>query len=79
MGRDLQSIKEAALALDIQERALLVDELVFSIAGKPEHIQSSLESSAREAKRRSDAYDRGELPTVDGREAIARVRKLVTR
>jgi len=79
MSNDIQSIKEAALALDERERAELVDELVFSISGKAERFEPSMDSAYEEAQRRSDAYDRGELETVDGKEAMSRVRKLIRR
>ncbi len=79
MSNDLDSIKEAALALDVKDRAELVDELVFSISGRAERFKPSLDSAYEEAQRRADAYDRGELETVDGKEAMLRVRKLIGR
>jgi hypothetical protein len=77
MIKDIQTIKDAALALDVKERVDLVDELVYSISGRSERFDQSLDSAYEEAKRRSDAYDRGELETVDGKEAVARVRKMI--
>lgn len=78
MGKDLQSITEAALALDPKERGQLVDELVSSISGRRER-QDSMDAAYEEAQRRSDAYDRGELKTVDGQEAMTRVRNMLRR
>jgi Putative addiction module component len=72
MDRHLDRVMEEALALDESERAELVDRLRKSI----QHRGREFEENLTEAKRRLEAYDRGEIESVDAREAMARIRKL---
>jgi hypothetical protein len=71
MNKSFDEIRTEVLELDPESQRLLRDE-----------IDRNLESDRagfREAKRRSEAVSRGEMKTVDGPEALAKVRKLISR
>jgi putative addiction module component (TIGR02574 family) len=72
MDRDFDSVIEDALSLNENERHQLVERLNQSFQTESGNLRTNL----KEAKRRFDAYDRGEIGSVDAREALARVRKL---
>ena len=72
MDRQIDRVMEEALALDESERHELVDRLSKSFQLRGREFDENL----AEAKRRLKAYDRGEIESVDAREAMARVRKL---
>jgi hypothetical protein len=69
MNKSFEEIRTEVLELDSESQRRLRDE-----------IDRNLESDQvgfREAKRRSEAVDKGEMKTVDGPDALARVRKLI--
>jgi hypothetical protein len=71
MDRSFEEIRSEVLELDSESQRRLRDE-----------IDRNLESDHtgfHEAKRRSEAVDRGEMKTVDGPEALNRVRKSIAR
>jgi hypothetical protein len=73
MDRCFEEIKQEALALDAESQRALADALESELASRGD------ESGFREAKRRLDAIERGEMKTVDMHEAMARVRQLIRR
>ena len=67
-------VRSDALALTEQERARLADELYGSIEegdGTPEEIEAAWNE---EIVRRVQAFERGELDSVDGEEVFRRIR-----
>jgi putative addiction module component (TIGR02574 family) len=72
MDRQFDRVMEEALALDETERHELVERLRNSF----QHRSREFDENLAEAKRRLEAYDRGEIKSVDAHEAMARVRKL---
>ena len=71
MDRSYEELRSEVLGLDLSEQQKLRDEIDRNLG--VDH------TAYVEAKRRADAVDRGGMKTVDGPEALARVRKLVTR
>jgi hypothetical protein len=72
MDREFERVVEEALDLREDERHELVDRLNRSFTDENRIFDKNL----AEARRRFEAYDRGEIKSVDAREAMARVRKL---
>jgi putative addiction module component (TIGR02574 family) len=72
MDREFERVAEEALELKESERHELVDRLNKSFL----HGDQVFDENLAEAKRRLEAYDRGEIQSVDAHEAMARVRKL---
>jgi putative addiction module component (TIGR02574 family) len=70
MSASSEQILKQALALTLQERAELVEQLIATFQTPPDpHID---ELWAREAEDRLDAYDRGELKAVPAEEVFSR-------
>jgi putative addiction module component (TIGR02574 family) len=72
MDREFERVVEDALELRESERHELVDRLNRSFSNGNKQFDENL----AEAKRRLEAYDRGEIKSVDAHDAMARVRKL---
>lgn len=73
MSASSDEILKEALALPLQERAELVEQLLATFQTPPDpHID---ELWAREAEDRLDAYDRGELKAVPAEEVFNRIRR----
>ncbi|MBM3889947.1 MAG: addiction module protein [Verrucomicrobia bacterium] len=70
-------IVEEALALPVEARALLADQLVESL--DPAEDGSVRKLWAAEAMRRRDEVRSGRVRTIPGDEALARVRRAVVR
>jgi len=68
-------LNEGFLA-SLREMFARKDEINISVSDS--EIEETYEFALAEAQRRSIAVKRGEMKTVDGPEALARVRKLVT-
>lgn len=66
----LEDIEAAALQLTSAERAKLAERLLVSL----DEDDEVLATWVAEAERRGDAFDRGEMETIDFDEAIAQVR-----
>lgn len=66
----LEDIEAAALQLATGDRAKLAERLLISL----EEDDEILASWVAEAERRADAFDRGEMETIDFDEAIAQAR-----
>jgi putative addiction module component (TIGR02574 family) len=66
----LEEIEAMALLLPASDRSHLAERLLDSLSEDDEILSAWVE----EAKRRADAYDRGEIEAVDFDEAIARAR-----
>jgi putative addiction module component (TIGR02574 family) len=68
MSASSEQILKEALALPLQERAELVEQLLATFQSAPDpHID---EQWAREAEDRLDAYDGGELKAVPAEEVF---------
>lgn len=72
MDRDFNSIVDDALSLDAGHRGELVDKLIVSLSKEEKLFAAHL----TEAKRRLDAYDRGEITARDAKDVMADIRKL---
>lgn len=73
MSASSEEILKQALALPLQERAELVEQLLATFQTPPDsHID---ELWAREAEDRLDAYDRGELKAVSAAEVFNRIKQ----
>jgi hypothetical protein len=69
MDRSFEEIRTDVLELDPESQRRLRNE-----------IDRNLENANfREAKRRQEAVEQGEMKSVDGPEALARVRKMISR
>ena len=72
MSESTEQILKDALALPLQERAELVEQLLATFQAPPDpHLD---ELWARESEERLDAYDRGELKSVPAEEVFKRIR-----
>jgi hypothetical protein len=69
MDRTYEELRSEVLELGRDEQEKLRDEIDRNLVDRTAYA---------EAKRRADAVDRGEMQTVDGPEALARVRNLIT-
>jgi len=73
MSASSEQILKQALALSLQERAELVEQLLATFQTPPDpHID---ELWAREAEDRLDAYDRGELKAVPAEGVLSRIKQ----
>jgi hypothetical protein len=66
----LEDIEAAAMQLATSDRAKLAERLLISL----DEDDEILASWVAEAERRADAFDRGEMETIDFDEAIAQAR-----
>lgn len=66
----LEEIEAMVLQLPASDRSHLAESLLASLSEEDEILAAWIE----EAERRADAYDRGEIETVDFDESIARAR-----
>ena len=73
----LASIQNEIEKLDPAERAALIDVLWESLA--EERIKEIEAKWAGESEDRIDAFERGELPVVDGPSAIEELRSSLTK
>jgi putative addiction module component (TIGR02574 family) len=64
-------LEREALQLPASERALLADKLLQSLPGGNGH---AADAWSLEAERRLEAFERGEIETCDGPEAVSRIR-----
>lgn len=71
----LTKVQEGVPGLSVRERAELFDWLWESL--QPAGVLEVQERWAAESEERIAAVDRGELPTVDGPAAMARLRRLL--
>ena len=73
----LEQLAVEALALSSDERALLADRIVESL---DDQVGSRIDPLwAAEAKRRRDEVRSGQVQTIPGEEALARVRRSLGR
>jgi putative addiction module component (TIGR02574 family) len=73
MSANSEQILKQALALPLQERAELVEQLLATFQTAPDpHID---ELWAREAEDRLDAYDRAELKAVSAEEVFNKIKE----
>ena len=72
MQNEWERIAEEASAMDRRSQLMLVERLMQNLREQPEHM----EFWSHEAKRRIEAYDRGEMDSIDHVEALGRVRKM---
>ena len=69
---DAATIERDALTLTVAERALLADRLLRTLDLED---AERMERWGREAERRLQAFERGEITAVDGPEAVAALRR----
>jgi hypothetical protein len=74
VGSPLEDIEAAALQLAASDRAHLAERLLASL----EEDDQVLAAWVEEAERRADAFDRGEMETVDADEALTRARARIS-
>lgn len=72
---DAAIIEKEALALTIAERALLADKLLETLGMED---TDRLEAWGREADRRLEAFERGEMEATDGAAAVLALRGRLT-
>jgi putative addiction module component (TIGR02574 family) len=77
MSLKIEQIAEEALALPSEARALLADRLVESL--DPEEDGYVHQLWVAEARRRRDEARSGSVKTIPGDEALAQVRRAVSR
>jgi hypothetical protein len=72
MIMDVATIEREALSLTVAERALLADRLLQTL-----DLEDSerMERWGREADRRLQAFERGEIAAADGPETVAAIRR----
>jgi hypothetical protein len=75
MGRDIQSITEAALALDPESRAMLMNTLAVSIGWQHEFLDQKIE----ELDNRWKSIESGDARTVSIDEAVQNARRAIAR
>lgn len=73
MSASNEELLKQALALPLQERAELVEQLLATFQTPPDPRIDEL--WAREAEDRIDAYDRGELKAVPAEEVFNRIKQ----
>jgi len=66
-----EQILQQALALPLEERAELLEQLLAAFQGPTDPVLDQL--WAAEARDRLDAYDRGELEAVDAEEVFDQI------
>lgn len=69
---DVATIEREAPSLTVAERALLADRLLQTLDLED---GERMERWGREADRRLQAFERGELAATDGPEAVAAIRR----
>jgi hypothetical protein len=69
---DVATIEREALSLTVAERALLADRLLQTL---DQEDPERMERWGQEADRRLEAFERGELASVDGPEGVAAIRR----
>ena len=69
---DAATIERDALTLTVAERALLADRLLRTLDLED---AERMELWGREAERRLQAFERGEITAIDGPEAVAALRR----
>jgi hypothetical protein len=70
MDHTFDDVLSAALALDYDSKATLAERLAIDLAENNEHLKAWVE----ESNRRYEMIKRGEMQTVDAREAIENIR-----
>ena len=75
MNLTYEDIQQAATQLPVKQRARLAHTLLKGLDdGKDEDVEALW---IEEAKRRYDAFKRGELEAIDGDKAMAHLRSLI--
>jgi putative addiction module component (TIGR02574 family) len=77
MRDQVTELAERGKALTPEDRSRLVDLLLVSLHEAP--VADVEASWDEEVERRLAAYDRGELPALDGEEVLAKARRLAER
>jgi putative addiction module component (TIGR02574 family) len=71
--RGFNEVREEVLALDRESQITIAEEVLTNVSGSPEH-----EAAWRaEIRRRTEAYRRGEISTVDSDDVMARARQRI--
>ncbi len=71
MNRNFNEILSEVMTLDHESKIALADRLAVDIAMDEEHLQAWI----KESRRRYEMIERGEMQTVDAKEALERIRK----
>lgn len=74
VNSSLEDVEAAALQLPRGERARLAEHLLVSLEEDDEILAAWVE----ESEQRADAYERGEVETIDVDEAITQARTRIT-
>jgi len=73
MDRGFNEVREEVLALDRESQITIAEEVLTNISSSPEH-----EAAWRaEILRRTEAYRRGEISTVDSEDVMSRARQRI--
>jgi hypothetical protein len=67
---DVAALEREALSLTVAERALLADSLLQTL---DQEDPERMERWGREADRRLEAYERGQIASIEGPEAVAAI------
>ena len=73
MDRAYADVREDVLALDRESQITIAEEIMTHVSSSPEHDAAW----RKEVLRRTEAYRRGEIATVDSDEVMARARKRI--
>jgi Putative addiction module component len=71
MSHNFEEVPAEALSLDRESKVQLAERLAIDLANHDEHLTAWVQ----ESKRRYEMIKRGEMGTVDAREAIENIRK----
>jgi hypothetical protein len=71
---DAATVEREALALTAAERALLADRLLQTLDWED---PDRMEAWGREADRRLEAFERGEMEAFDGPTAVSEIRRAI--
>ena len=71
MSHNYEAVLSEVLAMDQGSKAQLAERLAIDLANSDEHRSAWVE----ESKRRHEMIQRGEMETVDAKEAIENIRK----
>jgi hypothetical protein len=71
MSHNYEEVLTEALALDRESKVQLAERLAIDLANDDEHLRAWVE----ESNRRYEMIERGEMKTVDAKEAIENIRR----
>jgi hypothetical protein len=73
MDREFNAVRDDVLALDRESQITIAEEVLTHVSSSQEH-----EAAWRtEIRRRTEAFERGEIETVDSNDVMARARQKI--